>query len=499
MKPLEGSGTESNLSEAPETKSPQSRGVFPYRLFRWFLLKQVLTSFVALGFTAIVFSIWLRSEIDLDENTRRVAFKVLASSLTVSFLIIVSISVFMARGLVVPLGRLIDKTKKLRKFPFEELNLDEEELAFDEPGEWYELERALNKLGQDLRKKTIRLSREKTELRAIMGAVSESILAVDRDFRPLFYNSQFAIMFQVQELGPRQNHLQELIRSPEILQGYEQCLSSGEVVRLDVELSHPLELDQTLSLKIGIAPLIKKHNQEVYGAVAIFHDITNLKVADRIRIEFVGNVSHELRTPLTSIKGYLQTVIQDIKRGKSEESLVFLEIIQGNVDRLMALVTDLLNLSSLESGVDLKRELILTRELTEAVLAQINSRAHVIRIHYGFEEFEGDYARIEQVLRNLLQNAVRYVPEGKKIEISWEPLSPQGFCLRVKDDGPGIPKKHHARLFERFYRIDESRSRDIGGTGIGLSLVKHIMARHGGTVELISSPGQGAEFICRFP
>lgn len=405
----------------------------------------------------------------------------------------------MARGLVVPLGRLIDKTKRLRKFPFEELSLDEQELAFDEPGEWYELERALNKLGQDLRKKTIRLSREKTELRAIMGAVSESILAVDKEFRPLFYNSQFALMFQVQELGNHQNHLQELMRSPEILKAYEECLSLGQLVRRDVEMANPVSPEEILSLKVGVAPLIKKHNQEVYGAVAIFHDISNLKAADKIRIEFVGNVSHELRTPLTSIKGYLQTVIQDIQRGRSDESMVFLEIIQSNVDRLMALVSDLLNLSSLESGADLKNELISTRELTESVLAQVNGRLHIIKIHYGFEEFEGDAARIEQVLRNLLQNAVRYVPEGKNIEISWEPLSPQGFCLRVKDDGPGIPKKHHSRLFERFYRVDESRSRDVGGTGIGLSLVKHIMARHGGSVELISAPGKGAEFICRFP
>ena len=100
---------------------------------------------------------------------------------------------------------------------------------------------------------------------------------------------------------------------------------------------------------------------------------------------------------------------------------------------------------------------------------------------------------------NLVSNSIKYIPNGKTIQIRWERGSKNDVILRVIDDGPGIPQEHHARLFERFYRIDKGRSRDAGGTGLGLAIVKHIMTSHGGSVSVISSPGHGAEFICIFP
>ncbi|NJL24377.1 MAG: GHKL domain-containing protein [Calothrix sp. SM1_5_4] len=132
-------------------------------------------------------------------------------------------------------------------------------------------------------------------------------------------------------------------------------------------------------------------------------------------------------------------------------------------------------------------------------MRQVNARGHQIHLAYGFKEMRADPQRLEQVLRNLMENAVRYVPEGRNIEIRWTESGPDKVTLHVKDDGPGIAPEHQARLFERFYRVDESRSRDAGGTGIGLSLVKHIMHRHGGQVYVRSDIGRGAEFVCEFP
>ncbi len=404
----------------------------------------------------------------------------------------------MARRLVVPLGRLIDKTRRLRKFPFESDELGESEWAYDEPGEWYDLERALNKLGEDLRKKTIRLSREKTEMRTIMGAVSEAVLAVDEKNRPLFFNSQFALLFGLSGKETTGLAVQDVIRSPEVLQTYEQCFKEGQTIRVECELAvENAPIKRTFI--VSVSPLRKKHNQEIYGAVGIFYDITSLKRAERIRIEFVGNVSHELRTPLTSIKGYVQMLEQDFRSGTLNQAPEFVSIISKNVDRLILLVNDLLDLSSLESGAELDRTEVDARELTEGVLRQVDARQHVVKIHYGIQTVSADFLRLEQVLRNLIQNAVRYVPAGKTIEIIWEPMDEHGVRLRVKDDGPGIPMEHQARLFERFYRIDEARSREVGGTGIGLSIVKHIMQRHGGSIRLVSALNEGAEFICEFP
>jgi two-component system phosphate regulon sensor histidine kinase PhoR len=218
-----------------------------------------------------------------------------------------------------------------------------------------------------------------------------------------------------------------------------------------------------------------------------------------LRIDFVGNVSHELRTPLTSIKGYLQTVRMDIEENRLNDCSDFLKIAEGNVDRLKLLVDDLLDLSKIESGDRLRKSVVDTRELTEGVLSMINSKDHVIQMNYSVDKFTADSTRVEQVLRNLLQNSVRYVPKGRNIWVDWSRGEGNQVYLRVKDNGPGIPEKHHNRLFERFYRIDEARARDVGGTGIGLSLVKHIMLRHGGNVYLNSEEGQGAEFICEFP
>jgi two-component system phosphate regulon sensor histidine kinase PhoR len=476
----------------------RSSGIFPNRLFRWFVSRQVLTSGLLLVVLDVAILLWLEQKDGISPEALQLGRELILISLVSALSAMVAVSLIMARRLVIPLGRLVDKTRRLRKFPFENENFSDEELAYDEPGEWYDLERALNKLGRDLRNKTIRLSREKTELRAIMASVSEAILAINDEKRPLFYNSQFALMFKLQEFSADQMHLQEIIRSPDVLAAYDRCLKEGQGVKVETTIQ-VLEDSEPHTFEVGVTPLKKKHNQEIYGAVALFHDISEMKKAEQIRIEFVGNVSHELRTPLTSIHGYLQTVMQDFQQGRFEQCGEFLAVIDKNVNRLKLLVNDLLDLSSLESGAKLSKGRVSTQELTEQVLAEIGSRQHIIQMHYGVQEFKADSSRVAQVLRNLLQNAVRYVPAGRHIDVYWDRNEKGSVLLRVKDDGPGIPLKHQARLFERFYRIDEARSREVGGTGIGLSLVKHIMFRHGGSVWVESEPGRGAEFVCEFP
>ena len=289
-----------------------------------------------------------------------------------------------------------------------------------------------------------------------------------------------------------------MLRSPDVLDAYHEALKTGATTRREVQITVSTER-LARHFQLSVAPLMKKHNQEIYGAVGILHDITELKQAERIRIEFVGNVSHELRTPLTAINGYLQTLVADVEAGRLDQAQEFLKIVTQNVTRLKSLVEDLLDLSALESGKELKVEQVNVRELTEAVLEQVESQNHKVHIFYDFNEMWADPARLEQVLRNLMENAVRYVPKGKNIEIRWRKAKAEVFELNVKDDGPGIAAEHQGRLFERFYRVDEGRSRAEGGTGIGLALVKHIMQRHGGFVYVRSLLGRGSEFICEFP
>jgi two-component system phosphate regulon sensor histidine kinase PhoR len=432
-----------------------------------------------------------------------------------------------ARTYARPLGRLIQKARELRRFDqIEESDDIPVDGLNEEPGEWNDLERALNRIHRELRGKTKALSREREELSALIGAVSDAILAVDRDGTPLFFNSPFALLFRAgANASGRHWSLSEVFRTPEILQGYREVLETGERRYLTATI-HTAHHSMPRHFSISLSPLrasqpgiqLRSGSNEpeaneievvetssfepVYGALGIFHDITELKQAEQIRIEFVGNASHELRTPLTNIKGYVETLRGDVKSGHLDEASKFIDVISRNVDRLILLVNDLLDLSTLESGSELKRGLVSTREVTEAALKQVETKRAAkhqeIQTHFQTETFLADSHRVEQVLVNLVHNAIKYIPEGKRIDVYWEGEEGQ-TVLRVKDNGLGIPTEHQSRLFERFYRIDNGRSRDQGGTGLGLSIIKHIMLKHGGSVRLVSKPGEGAEFICAFP
>lgn len=426
------------------------------------------------------------------------SFSLFLTALGIGLLISLIVQLILLRRLLTPLGRLIEKTRSLRQFPFD-LESDIADFGEDDPGEWFELDRALNQLGQSLRVKTIELSREKTQARAMMSSMSEAVLAISKDHEILFFNPQLSLLLNIQG-NIADQRVSSILRQPDILGAYENSLDQGKPYRVEVSLSGG-ESNSERTFLLSVAPLAKKHNQEVYGAVGVFYDITELKSAERVRIEFVGNVSHELRTPLTSISGYLQTVIQDFELGRLDEAKDFLYIIQNNVNRLKKLVADLLDLSNLESGRGISAEWISTEELTDSVMKQIqNKDDYHFEINLETESVYADFDRASQVLRNLVENAIRYVPKGKNITIRWiKAVENTGTVLKVKDDGPGIAKQHQARLFERFYRVDQSRARADGGTGIGLSIAKHIMQRHGGHIEVESEVGQGAEFTCYFP
>jgi two-component system, OmpR family, phosphate regulon sensor histidine kinase PhoR len=323
------------------------------------------------------------------------------------------------------------------------------------------------------------------------------VLAISKDNQVLFYNPQFAYLFRTAE-DSGEKRISDLIRSPDVVGAYGKALSSGQIVRAEVQEVVGAD-KQPRIFQLSVAPLIKKHNQEIYAGIGIFHDITELKRVEQIRIDFVGNVSHELRTPLTTVNGYMQTLRADFLAKRLDQAGEFIDIVAKNVARMRDLVEDLLDLSSLESGKELLLEKIVLRELTEGVARQVNLAKHKVSFTYAIDLITADGKRLEQVLRNLLENAVRYVPPGGSIEVVWRQGAGGFDELSVKDDGPGIEPRHQLRLFERFYRVDESRTRSDGGTGIGLALVKHIVQAHGGQILLRSEVGRGAEFICRFP
>jgi two-component system phosphate regulon sensor histidine kinase PhoR len=245
-------------------------------------------------------------------------------------------------------------------------------------------------------------------------------------------------------------------------------------------------------------PLLE--NGGVQGVVAVFHDISDLKRLETVRKDFVANVSHELRTPVTVIKGYAETLLSNPNRTSPEQVTRFIEKIYSHSERLAHLIGDLLTLSELESG---KPAPALTPVSIEGAVRQVaallEQKTRDKGIHMDLESLHeappvlAEHGRLEQVLINLLDNALEYTPANGSVTVS---TAEEDNLVRVTvtDTGTGIPAKDLPRLFERFYRVDPARSRDQGGTGLGLAIAKHIVQLLGGDITVTSTPGKGSAF-----
>ncbi|MBJ6752470.1 two-component system histidine kinase PnpS [Geomonas anaerohicana] len=359
-----------------------------------------------------------------------------------------------------------------------------------------ELARVMNEMSGRIRQQLEQISSEKGQLDAILAGMGEGVMVTDREATVALVNPAFCTLFDTpaQVAG---RPLLEISRHPDLHAACREVLSGRTERHQEISLPGGRE---TL---VHWVPLLEEG--ELAGAVAVFHDITALKRVERIRRDFVANVSHELRTPVTVIKGYAETLLsgalaQDPARGER-----FLQIILNHAERLSGLVRDLLALSELESGeVALKPEPIAVADAARHALLLVAQRgeekAVLLNCAEGLEGLavRADRARLEQVLINLLDNAIKYSEPGGKVELS---ACREGELVRisVRDSGIGIPEKDLPRLFERFYRVDEARSRDNGGTGLGLSIVKHIVQTHGGTVRVESEQGKGSVFSFTMP
>jgi two-component system phosphate regulon sensor histidine kinase PhoR len=252
-------------------------------------------------------------------------------------------------------------------------------------------------------------------------------------------------------------------------------------------------------LSVRVTPL----GRDLPGSAAVFHDVTELRRLENVRKDFVANVSHELRTPITAVRGYAETLQSGALRDPNVAPKM-VEIIHRQSERLSELVEDLLELSRLES-----REVKLTfssvslavaaSRAAEAVKPKAVGKAIHLELHVPPElAARGDERAVEQVLLNLLDNAVKYTPAGGRVDVHGG-LEDGRCVVRVKDTGLGIEPRHLSRIFERFYRVDKGRSREMGGTGLGLSIVKHLMGAMEGEVKVESQPNVGSVFAIFLP
>ena len=326
----------------------------------------------------------------------------------------------------------------------------------------------------------------------LFNSMIEGLLLLDSQGKIYLANRAFKNLFGLKtEL--RGQSLLEALRVPELAELVARVQAEKPV--LDYELRLPTLHERWLHVN---AAAITNSAGERQGTILVFHDLTRLKQLEHTREEFVANVSHELRTPLSLIKAGVETLL-DGACHQPEPRERFLKIIERNAHRLDLLIQDLLTISALESGrLKLEWQAVALRPLAEKILADLQPRAEAKAMTLKNELPEmtarGDVHRLEQVLANLVDNAVKYGRTGGTVVLGGTKQADHRLEIFVRDDGPGIPPEALGRVFERFYRVDKARSREQGGTGLGLAIVKHIVQAHGGEVRVESRPGQGATF-----
>lgn len=357
---------------------------------------------------------------------------------------------------------------------------------------------AFNDMSEQIKIKIEEVSQGKSRLEAVFLSMFEGVMIVDLEGKILLINQSLKSFFEINEYYLGKKPI-EVIRNLQIQDLVDNILVSN-VGMISEEISTLLPEGKSLLVH---ATQIKK-NENIEGAVLVFHDVTILRSLEKVRQNFVANVSHELRTPISSIKGFAETLLAGGLNDK-ENAEDFLKIILAESNRLANLIDDLLHLSKIESGkLVMEKQPCKLLEIVEKVIGslkvQLNSKSIIVKINVpeNIPDILVDETRLKQVLLNLIENAIKYNNPQGEILIS-AGLVNNFVKVDIIDTGIGISSKDLPRLFERFYRVDKARSRELGGTGLGLSIVKHIIQSHNGEVSVQSLEGQGSTFSFTVP
>ncbi|HEU5254530.1 MAG TPA: ATP-binding protein [Vicinamibacterales bacterium] len=338
------------------------------------------------------------------------------------------------------------------------------------------------------------MSRDRARLDAILFGMVEGVLVLDAAGRIQLANRAAQSMLRMDTSSIGRPYV-EVIRHPDIAAQLGTALRGQEADSREIALTR----DPGRTFVARAAPVSRGGGG---GAVIVLHEITDLRRADQIRRDFVANVSHELRTPLTAIRGYVEALLDD--RSDSEDTNKFLEIIARHSERMERLVSDLLRLARLDArqeALDLAscdlQQLFNTVIGDVAQTAEAKHQQITTAVDGAGSRVTADPAKLHDVLRNLVENAVHYSPAHAAIRL--EATHQNGTVrISVSDSGPGIPPEDLSRVFERFYRVDKSRARP-GGTGLGLAIVKHLIELHGGQAVAENRPEGGARFVITLP
>ncbi len=405
-----------------------------------------------------------------------------ASATSVSIALLYGLS--FSKRIVAPISHMTASIEEILKGKFEHPLRLESEI-------FQPLEECFNEMSEHLESRIQFLSDERLKVLSILSDMVEGVLVLDDLGRIVLVNPAFEKLFGQSRNEMIGGYHYEKLRHHSLNALVDAVIESGEPRACEIRLDIPHR--QALEVQASVAQPF-----EHGSVVLVFHDITEKKRQEEIQSDFVANISHELRTPISIIKGYIETLI-DGGIADQKQAIAFLQILQKNSTRMERIVEDLLQLSRIESGLDRARPVKLDLlDALERVVMLFKPRADQKKQHMSLSvppdlTLMADPEKLNVVLTNLLDNAIKYTEASGEIRISAK-AGEGSVVLQIEDNGIGIPERDLTRIFERFYRADRSRSRDLGGTGLGLSIVKKIVEAHGGEISVESKVSQGSCF-----
>ena len=427
---------------------------------------------------------------ELEEAVAEVRTKLWLASLLVVGLA-GGVSLAYSRAFSRRVERLKEFSRRVAKGDFRPLPVGRQ------PDELSDLNTTMNETAQRLEQTVASLREERDRSAAILRSMVEGVAVVDADERVLFCNEGFCRALTLASNVCEGRPLLEVVRHPQLVSVMREALAGRESAATEITLGTV----RTRSFTATAAPI---RSDQHAGAVLVLHDISEIRRLERVRQDFVANVSHEFKTPLTAIQGFAETLLggalEDGEHGRR-----FLGIIRDHAGRLARLTDDLLKLARMDAGkLEIRNEPVRAEELVEACVETSRLRAEqrglqlTAQVADGLPAVRGDVGRLQELLQNLVDNALNYTPAGGRVMLKAERAGDE-VVFSVRDTGIGIPEGEQGRIFERFYRVDASRTREAGGTGLGLAIARHLAEAHGGRLWVESEVGAGSTFYVALP
>lgn len=369
------------------------------------------------------------------------------------------------------------------------------------PEEFVALSRTLNSMAEELGSTIKAITQQRNQLNAIFTSMVEGVLVFDNQERLVNINKTGADLLDIDQENFINRNLLEVIRNIDLQKFVSRTINAAGTLEGEISLK---EADSERYFQLHGTRLQDSLNHAA-GSLIVINEVTSIRKLERVRRDFVANVSHELKTPITSIKGFVETLI-DGALENPPDARRFLGIILRQTERLDAIISDLLALSRIELKAEKNKVELTKNSICDALHGAIASCTRMAEDKKTLIKCSCPSSLnapinpplLEQAIFNLLDNAIKYSPVGSKIDVKAEQQSGQ-VLIHITDNGPGIPLEHQGRIFERFYRVDKSRSNKTEGTGLGLSIVKHIAQAHGGEISVKSEVGKGTTFSIRLP